>query len=163
LVSAAYLWIDTEAGFARYSAAGHPPLIFWRSLDDALYRIESNGLLFGIDLDPEYPVRQIRLAAGDRFLLYTDGITEAENGVGQQFGDGRLEQVMRDNSSCTVVQLSERLLAEIRVWCVEPMTLQDDITLIAIDVSNVDHPSRQSTHIQTNGVLIPACSAGPLL
>jgi sigma-B regulation protein RsbU (phosphoserine phosphatase) len=161
-VTAGYLWIDTEAGFARYSAAGHPPLILWRSLDDALYRIESNGLLFGMDLDSEYPVRQIRLEAGDRLLLYTDGITEAENGVGEQFGDGRLEQVMRDNSSCTVAQLSERLLAEIRAWTPEATTLQDDITLIAIDVLNVDVPSRQSTHIQTSGVLIPACSAGPL-
>jgi sigma-B regulation protein RsbU (phosphoserine phosphatase) len=160
-VSAAYLWIDTEAGFARYSAAGHPPLILWRSLDDALYRIESNGLLFGMDLDSEYPVRQIRLEAGDRLLLYTDGITEAENGVGEQFGDGRLEQVMRDNSSCAVAQFSERLLAEIRAWSAEPTTLQDDITLIAIDVLKVGVPSRQSTHIQTSGV-IPACSAVPL-
>jgi serine phosphatase RsbU (regulator of sigma subunit) len=162
LVSAAYLWIDTQAGFARYSAAGHPPLIRWRPLDDALYRIESNGLLFGVDLDSEYPVRQVRLAAGDRFLLYTDGITEPENGIGEQFGDGRLEQVMRDNSSCTVAQLSEHLLAEIRAWDPEATTLQDDITLIAIDVLKVDVPSRQSTHSQTSGVLIPACSAVPL-
>jgi sigma-B regulation protein RsbU (phosphoserine phosphatase) len=115
-----------------------------------------------MDLDSEYPVRQIRLEAGDRLLLYTDGITEAENGVGEQFGDGRLEQVMRDNSSYTVAQLSEHLLAEIRAWNPEATTLQDDITLIAIDVLKVDAPSRQSTHSQTSGVLIPACSAGPL-
>ena len=115
-----------------------------------------------MDLDSEYRVRQIRLAASDRFLLYTDGITEPENEVAEQFGDGRLEQVMRDNSSCTVAQLSERLLAEIRAWNPKATTLQDDMTLIAIDVLSLDVPGRQSTHIQTSGVLIPACSAGPL-
>ena len=133
-VSAAYLWIDTEAGLARYSAAGHPPLICWRFLDDELYRIESNGLLFGMDVDSEYPVREIPLAAGDRFLLYTDGVPEPENEAGEQFGDSRLEQVMRDNCPRTVAELSKRLLAEIRVWKSQAITLHDDITLIAIDI-----------------------------
>jgi len=158
-VSAAYLWIDTEAGSARYSAAGHPPLICWRSLEDRLYRIESNGLLFGMELDSDYPVRQIRLAPGDRFLLCTDGITEPENHAGEPFGDGRLEQLMRENSSCTVAQLSEHLLAEMRAWNPEATTLQDDMTLIAIDVLSVGVPSLQATGFQTTEFLIESDSA----
>ena len=56
-VSAAYLWIDTESRTARYSAAGHPPLLFWRAADGTLARIESNGLLFGAPFKGDYPVR----------------------------------------------------------------------------------------------------------
>ena len=56
--SAAYVWIDTEIGNALYSAAGHPPLLCWRNTTGEMQRIESNGLLFGIEPDSEYPVQR---------------------------------------------------------------------------------------------------------
>jgi len=133
-VSAAYLWVDTESCQARYSAAGHPPLLCWRAADGALTRIESNGLLFGVRTDADYPVRDIPLGPGDRFLLYTDGVVEPENASGESFGDRRLEQIMREDRSRPASELSERLLAGVRAWQPASMTQQDDITLVVIDV-----------------------------
>jgi sigma-B regulation protein RsbU (phosphoserine phosphatase) len=133
-VSAAYLWIDTETCTARYSAAGHPPLLCWRAAAGELQRIESNGLIFGVFPDAEYPVCDLPLASGDRFLLYTDGVSEPENAAGNAFGDLRLEQVVRGNQSCTASELSEQLLAELRNWQPASTTQQDDITLLVIDV-----------------------------
>jgi sigma-B regulation protein RsbU (phosphoserine phosphatase) len=133
LVSAAYLWIDTASGTARYSAAGHPPLLHWRATDATLARIESNGLLFGVMPGCSYPVSDIPLTDGDRFLLYTDGVTEPENAAGEPFGDHKLEQIVRDNQSQNAAELSARLLAEVREWQ-SALLAQDDITLIAIDV-----------------------------
>ncbi|HWS95019.1 MAG TPA: SpoIIE family protein phosphatase, partial [Candidatus Methylomirabilis sp.] len=86
-VSAAYLWIDTEAGNALYSAAGHPPLLHWRAANSSLECITSNGALFGVPFETEYPVRELPCSPGDRFLLYTDGISEPENEVGEAFGE----------------------------------------------------------------------------
>jgi serine phosphatase RsbU (regulator of sigma subunit) len=40
--------------------------------------IESNGLVFGVTREPDYPVREIKLCPGDRLLLYTDGVIEPE-------------------------------------------------------------------------------------
>jgi sigma-B regulation protein RsbU (phosphoserine phosphatase) len=131
-VSAAYLWLDTEIHKALYSAAGHPPLLRWR--EGKLERIESNGLLFGVRRDSNYPVCEIPLNSGDRFLLYTDGIVEPENAAGDSFGDRKLEQVVRNNHSRPPSELSEQLLSEIRHWQPASMTQQDDITLIIIDV-----------------------------
>ena len=133
-VSAAYLWVDTESCLARYSAAGHPPLLCWRAADGGLTRIESNGLLFGVRADAEYPVRDIPLGRGDRFLLYTDGVVEPENASGESFGDRRLEQIVRDSHSRPASELSERLLEGVRAWQPASMTQQDDITLVVIDV-----------------------------
>jgi sigma-B regulation protein RsbU (phosphoserine phosphatase) len=131
-VSAAYLWLDTEVRKALYSAAGHPPLLYWRG--GKLERIESNGLLFGVLPDSDYPVCEIPLNSGDRFLLYTDGVIEPENAAGESFGDRRLEQVMRNDRSRPPAELSEQLLSEIHHWQPPSVTQQDDITLIIIDV-----------------------------
>jgi sigma-B regulation protein RsbU (phosphoserine phosphatase) len=134
LVSAGYLWMDMAARTATYSAAGHPPLVRLRKSDGTFTRIESNGLLFGIDAVTEYPACKFPLLEGDRFLLYTDGVTEAENQAGQQFGENRLEQIMRNNQSRSVSEFSELLPEAIRAWQPAHVAQQDDITLIVVDV-----------------------------
>jgi sigma-B regulation protein RsbU (phosphoserine phosphatase) len=132
LITASYLWIDTENRSALYSAAGHPPLLRWRG--NRLDRIESNGLLFGVVPEPDYPVCNLPLYSGDRFLLYTDGLVEPQNSRGELFGDTRLEQVLHKNGSCSSSELTDRLLAEICIWQPPSVTQQDDITLIVVDV-----------------------------
>ena len=133
MLSAAYLWLDTENGSARYAAAGHPPLLLWRQ--GKLARVESNGLIIGIMPGYDaYPVYTTQIAAGDRILLYTDGLVEPENVDGQPFGDSRLEQVLRSHQDCDPADLSRQLLDELRQWQHPPGSLQDDVTLLIIDV-----------------------------
>ena len=131
-VTAAYLFIDTQNYKARYSAAGHPPLLLSRA--GTLQRIESNGLVFGVAPQPDYPVRDIPLCPGDRLFLYTDGVIEPENAHGKPFGDSKLEQVVLGAPMCPPSELTDRLLAEIRAWQPASMAQQDDITLVVIDV-----------------------------
>jgi phosphoserine phosphatase RsbU/P len=134
LTSAAYLWIDTENHSARYSAAGHPSLLCWRDAGGELQHIESNGLLFGVAPDSEYPVCSMLVEPRDRFLIYTDGLIEPEDARGESFGDRRLEQVVRDNRSQPASELTRQLLSELRKWQPPSTSQQDDITLIVVDV-----------------------------
>jgi phosphoserine phosphatase RsbU/P len=134
LVSVAYLWIDAETRTARYSAAGHPPLFCWCAACGKLARIESNGMLFGVTFDSDYPVREIPFSSGDRFLLYTDGFSEPENATGEAFGDRRLEQILCDLRSRPAAELSLLLLHEVRAWQPASTPQQDDITFLIIDV-----------------------------
>jgi sigma-B regulation protein RsbU (phosphoserine phosphatase) len=134
LASAAYVWIDAEHRKALYSAAGHPPLLCWRNCSGGLERVESNGLLFGISPDSDYPVCEVPLEALDRIVLYTDGLTEPENAAGEAFGDRRLERVTRENRSLPAAELSRELLLELRKWQPAGVSQQDDITLIVVDV-----------------------------
>ncbi len=133
-VTAAYLWVDTEKNRALYSAAGHPPLLYWRAASNELRRIESNGLLIGVLDDSEYPVSEITLTGGDRLMLYTDGVIEAEDSKGVAFGDARLEDVLRMTRANTAVEVSDRLIAELANWQPESAKQQDDLTLLVIDV-----------------------------
>jgi phosphoserine phosphatase RsbU/P len=132
-ISVAYLWVDTEDWTMLYSAAGHPPLMRWRQ--GKLEQIESNGLIIGVRQEcDDYPVCTLPIHPGDRFLLYTDGVTEPENASGDPFGDIRLEQVVRDNQGCPPSELSDKVLSAIRDWQPDYVLQQDDITLIIIDV-----------------------------
>jgi len=134
LVSAAYLWIDANERCARYSAAGHPPLLCWRNQRGELEKIESNGLLFGVTEDGEYPVMELKLDTGDRVLIYTDGLTEPENLAGEAFGEHQMENVLRDNLSLRAPDLSLRLISELQRWQPRNSPQQDDITFVVADV-----------------------------
>jgi len=80
-----------------------------------MQRIESNGLLF------------------DRFLLYTDGVSETENAAGEAFGGQQLERVVRNNRVQPASELSRQVLSELQRWRPAIVKQQDDITLIVID------------------------------
>jgi len=133
-VSAAYVWIDAQSLNARYSAAGHPPLLCWRNTKGEMQRIESNGLLFGVEPDSQYPVCSVSLEPSDRFLLYTDGVTETENAAGEAFGDQQLERVVRNHRLQPASEVSRQVLSELRRWRPAAVNQQDDITLIVVDV-----------------------------
>ena len=133
LISAAYLWLDTASRTARYSAAGHPPLLWWT--DGQLERIESNGFLLGMVQECAYPVMTLDIRSGERFLLYTDGVVDVENSRGELFGHSRLEEVVRDNRSLSPNVLSEELLSQIDHWRSVSTPQQDDMTLVVVDVA----------------------------
>jgi sigma-B regulation protein RsbU (phosphoserine phosphatase) len=132
--SAAYVWINTENRNALYSAAGHPPLLCWRNASGEMQRIASNGLLFGVEPDSEYPVCSVPVEPSDRLLLYTDGVTETENAAGEAFGDRQLERVVRNNRLQSASEVSRQVLSELQRWRPAAVNQQDDITLIVIDV-----------------------------
>jgi sigma-B regulation protein RsbU (phosphoserine phosphatase) len=134
LVTAAYLYVDLAAPRALYSAAGHPPLLYWDSTSAELRSVESNGLLLGVAEKTDYPVRELPLRPGDRFLLYTDGLSEAENGAGETFGERRLADVIRAQRDAPAPELSARILDELRRWRPPAAAQQDDVTWIVVDV-----------------------------
>lgn len=134
LISAGYLWIDTGRNTARYSAAGHPPLLHWRGKTGDLLQIESNGLLFGVAQENEYPEVTLTLDSGDRLLIYTDGLVEPENARGESFGDRQLERILSGSRILPPSELSKLLLSELRGWQPGSISQQDDITLVVVDV-----------------------------
>jgi len=67
-------------------------------------------------MESEYPVREISITAGDRFVLYTDGLIEPENLNGESFGDRRLGEMVCNGHSLSSSEVSDRLLSELRHW-----------------------------------------------
>jgi len=73
-------------------------------------------------------VTEVMLARGDTLVLYTDGITEAENGVGEEFGESRLVKTLLDLSQLPVEQLKNAVVNAVRQFSGGEQG--DDITLV---------------------------------
>lgn len=132
-VTAAYLYINSEKSFARYSAAGHPPMLYWNSVREKVESIESNGLIIGIDSELDYPVYEFSFNKNDRFLIYTDGLIEIRNANEEEFGNHRLNELIQMNKNLNVKEFSKLLLNEIKLWQDKKTLQQDDITFIIVD------------------------------
>jgi len=130
-VTAAYLFLDPEAGLMRYSAAGHPPLLRGRRDEPGSHEIEENGLPLGLMDVAEYAQLEQPLRAGDRFLLYTDGLVDATNGAGEFFTLERVKDAMAAGAGLTTEGVADLILAKTRGWADE--VAADDVTVVLVD------------------------------
>jgi sigma-B regulation protein RsbU (phosphoserine phosphatase) len=131
-VTAAYLLVDIANRRAMYSAAGHPPMLLARAANSHLEPIESNGLLFGVMKDQAYSEADLQLARGDRILLYTDGLVEASDAEGREFGEVKLPGSHEAHRHAPADEAADRILRDLRTFA--GPNAQDDTTLIVVDV-----------------------------
>ena len=130
-VTAAYLFLDREAGVMRYSGAGHPPLLRWRASEQRTHQIEENGLPLGLMDVAHYQELEQPLLAGDRFLLYTDGLVEATNAAGDDFSVQGVSAVIAAGAGLPTETLADRILERTRDWAAD--SAADDLTLVLVD------------------------------
>lgn len=130
-VTAAYLFLDREAGLMRYSAAGHPPLLRWRRDEARAQEIEENGLPLGMMDVAEYRQLEQPLRAGDRFLLYTDGLVDATNKAGEFFTIERVKDAVAEGAGLATERVADLILARTRGWADE--VAADDLTVVLVD------------------------------
>jgi len=137
--TAVYLVLDQARRMGCYSAAGHPPLILWRRADRTLLELKESGLMLGVRPSEEYAQTEFTLEKGDRLLLYTDGLVEAENARGEPFGEARLGDFMTTHQEVPAEQFAERLLDEVLGWPENgsARAQADDITVVVIDIGEM--------------------------
>ncbi len=123
--------IDVPSGTMSYCNCGHNPPLVLRSGESTFEPLRNCGPPLGIVDDVSYVPRLIALAPGDMLLLYTDGVTEAENSQSAQFGMKRLEQAileMRGHPAHKVVAHVIKRVAEFANGAPQ----SDDITCVAV-------------------------------
>jgi sigma-B regulation protein RsbU (phosphoserine phosphatase) len=114
--------LDTTSRELRYASAGHCPPLVGRAAG-GVERLAEGGVVLGLLPDAIYGQGTVALASGDRLVLYTDGLTEAEDPAGEQLGEARLTELVAEHRSLTVAALCERL-------CAAAGRPQDDLTLL---------------------------------
>ena len=129
--------LDAATGEFRYVSAGHPGPVHLPSGADPVI-LESQGSPIGL-ADDAYEERSVRLGAGDRLYLYSDGVPEAMDPAGKQFGDARLLEAIGRGRSEPLQEGVATLLGEIARWHGSERP-QDDISILAVEVSVASGP-----------------------
>jgi sigma-B regulation protein RsbU (phosphoserine phosphatase) len=129
-VTAFYGVLDGRARLLTYANAGHNPPILLRQSGRLEYLTEG-GLLLGAFPSALYHEYRVAFKPGDLLVLYTDGLSEAENEAGEQFGPERIIQATKETAPKGHRAVISGLLKAVRTHTGRP-TLQDDITLMVI-------------------------------
>ncbi len=111
--------------------AGHCPIVI-RRRDGTIERIESSGLPLGILAAAGYEEVSTRLDPGDLVLLYTDGLTEAEDQNEDEFGVERVERVLTELAEPAAEAACSELMRAVEAF-VQGRPLQDDATLLVLE------------------------------
>jgi phosphoserine phosphatase RsbU/P len=126
-----YAQLDGATRQLRYTNAGHnAPIVVHE--DGSHERLREGGGILGVFPVQAFDMGVCDLAPGDRVLLFTDGVTEAPNPEGEEFGEARLLQLLEENRHLSVENLQIRILSVVAEFCRNHW--HDDATLIAIAV-----------------------------
>jgi sigma-B regulation protein RsbU (phosphoserine phosphatase) len=128
-----FFWgiLDARVRTLAYVNAGHnPPYHLTR--DGQLHRLDRGGMILGV-LKTTVPYEQgeIRLGEGDLLLLFTDGVSEAMNSAGVEYGEERLEAILRAGAAATSQDLMHAIQKDVRSYVAEAAQ-SDDITLMVV-------------------------------
>jgi sigma-B regulation protein RsbU (phosphoserine phosphatase) len=128
-ISFFYCVLDADAGVLTYTNAGHYlPMVV--HADGSVDRLGVGGPVLGVLADAEYEQAQIPVAAGDRIVLFTDGLTEARNADDEEFGEERLLASAIEHRACSAPAVQARLAEAVARFT--GGRLQDDATLIVL-------------------------------
>jgi serine phosphatase RsbU (regulator of sigma subunit)/DNA-binding NarL/FixJ family response regulator len=131
-VTTFYGVLEPDTGRMRYVNAGHnPPYLLSNRKSKPLDSLRGTGMALGISEDANWGQKLAKFAPGDVLVLFTDGITEAQNRWGEFFGEQRLVNVIQDSKNRPARKILEAILTEVHNFMGEAPP-QDDITLLVL-------------------------------
>jgi sigma-B regulation protein RsbU (phosphoserine phosphatase) len=117
-----------DSGALRYANAGHNPPLLVRA-GGAVEELAATGVPIALLPGAAYEAREARLAPGDLLILYTDGIVEANNPEGEEYGNERLSELCRRHRQATCTDIAAALEADLEAF-VRGVPFADDRTLV---------------------------------
>ena len=128
-VTFCFTWVDVARKALTYANAGHNPPLLVRA-DGSVERLAEGGMVMGVFADVAFKQAEVRIAPGDRLVFYTDGITEAPDPSGEEFGEDRLAAAVRSAPHSSADALKDHVLHQLDSFT--GGTFADDATLIVV-------------------------------
>jgi sigma-B regulation protein RsbU (phosphoserine phosphatase) len=134
-----YAHVDSGHRRLRYVNAGHnPPYLFRHSSAAAttplVEELSTGGTVVGMFPEAEYDEGLVDLRCGDVLVAFTDGVPEAHNPAGEEFGEARLKEVVGAALSLPAADITARITTALRSW-IQDAEQYDDMTLVVMKVT----------------------------
>lgn len=126
-----FLFVLNQDGTGQYISAGHNPTYIYRSATGKIETLISDSYTVGMFDFATWQSGELRLDGGDVLVIYSDGLTDAENPQGEMFGEKRLREIIRHEApsgSCAV----EQALLKAAESFTEGLPQTDDITFVVV-------------------------------
>ena len=134
-ISLAYVMIDRRSGELRLVRAGHDAPLVYRAADKSVTRVNPPGMAVGIDSGGAFNRVtndfSLVLGPGDCLILYTDGVTEAQDRNGDEFGLEAMIRSVQASASEGAAGMVQRVTSDVKTF-IGDQPPHDDITLITI-------------------------------
>ncbi len=122
--------VDAHKRTLRYVNCGHNPALLFRASTGSLTHLNSSCPPIGLSSEETCELASVGLTAGDVLVLYTDGVTEAENHTGEEFGVERLSAAVRSGSSLSAENLMSSIYNAVADFCGDDFS--DDVTILVV-------------------------------
>jgi serine phosphatase RsbU (regulator of sigma subunit) len=125
-----YLLVSPDGSF-EVSVAGHPPVLRIAGSGGILERIGTGAYPLGVKTPLAWEIQRRRIEPGETLLLHSDGLSEARDPGGNEFGDARIESALRRASAGPASDLVAALSREVMDFCGREAP-EDDVSIAAI-------------------------------
>lgn len=123
--------LDVQEGLLTYGSAGHPPPVLVRS-NGSIETLDHRGPSIGIGSEATIDQQSIKLQAGDKILLYTDGLIENRNSAGAFFGKQRFYNVLEKYRNEPVQKIVETVYAMVKEFR-QKAKPEDDVSILGVE------------------------------
>ena len=124
-----YLQYDITSQQLSFANAGHPPPLLLSPFQNECRQLDADGMILGVRKNVIFEEKSTTIANGDLILLYTDGLTEAENPDGDFFGVERVAELFIQYAHYSPEKIIAALLKHLKQFC-QSESFKDDITLM---------------------------------
>ncbi|MBS9524230.1 SpoIIE family protein phosphatase [Litoribacter ruber] len=135
-ITTTYYVIDTATKSINYSRAGHCPTLYYSARKNTCAYLEVDGLGLGILRNSQYSKfikeKTLQYQPGDIMLMYTDGIIEAKNGQGEEFGFENLQEVLEQNYRLSPEDLVKKIMEKVYEFIGTDTLPDDDYSLLIV-------------------------------
>ncbi|NJK55315.1 MAG: PP2C family protein-serine/threonine phosphatase [Pleurocapsa sp. SU_5_0] len=139
-VSMFYSEYDPLKQTLSFTNAAHNPPLLWRKATNTLERLDSWGMLIGLDMESEYEDATVQLAPGDTIIYYTDGFTDAANENGDRFDEDNLCLCFK--WACqhldTSAEILDHVFGQVKQFSAASKSHGDDMTSIVMQIQAID-------------------------
>jgi sigma-B regulation protein RsbU (phosphoserine phosphatase) len=137
-VSMFYSEYDPKTRFLSFTNAAHNPPLWWQASTGKIDKLDTWGMLIGLDIDSEYEDARVQLAPGDIIIYYTDGFTDAVNQNGDRFEEENLYRAFE--WACKNLNSSQAILNylfdRVQEFVGAGNNSSDDMTLVVMRVTS---------------------------